>query len=414
MNNNNLSFVKNPDSLKEDHKMDDLFQIEKQKEFFENFLNSLDHSSIVGYLGRFGVGKSTLLHQIKKQREQEEGEIWINFEAWKFPERKELWDGFVLDFAKQVSNKLYKKCSNKIEGKQNDGKKVSLRIFSDLSGLSVLKNFNSFLEKTPAKRIFEIQDILNEAIKKIDKDIYIVAEDLDRSGSEGLFFLETLKQFIRDSLDFKHKIIVIAPISNEIFREEKSRDSLLKSIDYFYEFDFKVPDLINFQKNILKNDFCNELNRNQLNSFFKALFRDSSEIMTPRLLKLILRKADRNFIRQKRDGYNPDFRITIAMEASKYFKSDSAKTRYYFDDFKISEEITKSSIMESFLFIVFADKDTIATKNQDGKNMYYRPDVKFKFVDLTKTPEGEKEPWVIKNPHGNEKVYNLRKFYLDY
>jgi predicted KAP-like P-loop ATPase len=199
MNKNKVEgFIGNESLIKESHKMDDLFDVKEQKQSFEKFLDTLDNSAIAGYLGRFGAGKSTLLHQIKKEREKKQEEVWIDFDAWKFPERKELWDGFVLDFAKQIDKKLFNKVKKQIEGNDNRGKKAIFNTFSDLSGIKFLKNFESFFDKTPATRIFEIQDIINEAIEKLDKDIYIVAEDIDRSGKEGLFFLETLSQFLRD------------------------------------------------------------------------------------------------------------------------------------------------------------------------------------------------------------------------
>ncbi len=49
-----------------------------------------------------------------------------------------------------------------------------------------------------------MQDLLRDLIKKQNKDIYIIVEDIDRSGDAGVYFLETLQQFI-SSLDTQEK-----------------------------------------------------------------------------------------------------------------------------------------------------------------------------------------------------------------
>src|SRR5690606_1032944 len=93
-----------------------------------------------------------------------------------------------------------------------------------------------------ARRVDEIQEIFKEQIQKADTDLYVVLEDIDRSGDAGVFFLETLKQFVA-SLTTNKKFIVIVPISDASYY--KNLESYLKSIDYF---DFFVPENIKLGK----------------------------------------------------------------------------------------------------------------------------------------------------------------------
>ena len=111
-------------------------------------------------------------------------------------------------------------------------------------------------------------------------------------------------------------------------------DSYLKSIDYFEFFERGKIKLDNFVDEIFDNGlFTGELydnsdtyliwtgsnRRTQTISFFEGLFQVFPE-MSLRLLKLIIRKANLVFKEQTEDGHQPDFRVTLCIEASKYFK----------------------------------------------------------------------------------------------
>lgn len=78
--------------------------------------------------------------------------------------------------------------------------------------MAVIKNFNHFLHTSPAKRTFEIQKILLEQFSNIpEKKLFIIIEDIDRSGDSGIYFLETLSHFLKNEKIDK-KIICIIPI----------------------------------------------------------------------------------------------------------------------------------------------------------------------------------------------------------
>ena len=78
---------------------------------------------------------------------------------------------------------------------------------------------------SPAKRVFEFQEILTAIIKSQKKNIFIVIEDIDRSGDSGIFFLETLKHFLRNlEITVKHRVIAIVPIGDKSYRGDKYKD----------------------------------------------------------------------------------------------------------------------------------------------------------------------------------------------
>ena len=146
-------FIKNYDLIQEVCQVEDLLDFSETVSSFSKKLDSIERSSIIGLVGPFGSGKSTMLYQL--QCERKDSDIWINFDAWKYPDRKDLWEGFVLDFAEQIGSK--KKILGKVEGK--DVKSKAIDVVSNLGkGLSMwLPNVAGVLEvfKTlPAKRVF--------------------------------------------------------------------------------------------------------------------------------------------------------------------------------------------------------------------------------------------------------------------
>jgi ERCC4-type nuclease len=106
----------------------------------------------------------------------------FNFEAWKYPERKYLWENLILEMARQINPEKFDETLKVIEGKQHKDKSKLLEVVSDLPYLKAIKNFDYFLETSPATRTFQLQSIFENLLKSIDAEkIYIVVEDVDRA-----------------------------------------------------------------------------------------------------------------------------------------------------------------------------------------------------------------------------------------
>jgi len=228
------TFIKNHNLLKEDSHVEDLFDFSEVAKTFEKKLDSIPESSIIGLIGKFGMGKSTMLYNIQKKREKrKKDERWFEFDAWKYPERKDLWEGFILDFTKDVlSEKRFKKLTKEIEGNKYKGIKDLISVLSKglnlvLPGSNILENLNLLFHSSSIKRVFEFQrlflNVINEQIKEHIKNIFTIIEDIDRSGDRGIFFLETLNNFLKvTSKDNKlnKKVIIIVPIGTLSFHKK--------------------------------------------------------------------------------------------------------------------------------------------------------------------------------------------------
>jgi hypothetical protein len=251
-----------------------------------------------------------------------------------------------------------------LEGERNKDKKLaidtstkSVGIIGGVAslGLSIIlqpvldllgNTFKYFLDETPAKRVFQMQDVFKELLSEIKTDkIVFVLEDVDRSGQDGLFFLETFRQFL-SNLDTDKTIVVIVPISNESYYS--NLDTYLKCIDYV---EFYNKSLANDAFGTFVDSFYQETQNYEpklLTEFIANLYREYSD-MTLRKIKLILRQANINYIELTKLGYQPNPLICIAIQASKYIVIDSQSKRTRFQEWCSDNKINNGGAIVRFI-----------------------------------------------------------------
>ncbi len=148
------SFVKNHHYLKETHQVKDLLDFTPISSKCLNELRNIRHSSLYAVFGAYGSGKGTMLHQLASKPEQ--NTFWFQFDAWKFPERKHLWEGFVLEFVRQCDPALFEKVRRNIDGEHNKDWRALISVIARganhfLTGLGFLENFNMLFNTSPSK-----------------------------------------------------------------------------------------------------------------------------------------------------------------------------------------------------------------------------------------------------------------------
>lgn len=363
-------FIRDEEMLEETYKVGDKFGFDELVKQLRIKLYNIKSSSIVGYVGAFGSGKSTALHHLHESidKNTEAGTVlWLNFDAWKYPERKGLWEGLVLDVAEQIGE--LENAKKKIDGD------VSLaNIVTGLGGVivntatvatgggvplgsgqatksligTIMEKFGYTLGTSPATRVFEIQSVLRELLNsKKEKNIFIVAEDVDRAGQEGLYFLETLHHFIKNNCKDK-RIIVLAPIGEDAYKRQEKQTSYNKCLDFVFKFDPGRLDFKEFVQELMDGGTFTEAEKMhndlplwvaQINEMLRFA---ASHGLTIRDIKTILRNANAIYINQIVDKRSVDPRVTLLWEISKYVVRPETGTPL-FSRFGIGYKVTAQS-----------------------------------------------------------------------
>lgn len=399
-------FIKEHSFLEEDYRIIDLFDFSKIIKSFGDKLTSITKNSVIGLVGKFGSGKSTMLYQIYKDKSEDDEEKWINFDAWKYPDRNDLWEGFVLDFADQIGER--KRVRARIEGKGTKSKVIDVatdilsEITDRLPDLNFIEKFTDVFKRSPATRVFEIQEILKGLITKVNKDLYIIVEDIDRSGDKGMFFLETLRHFIKEN-KFDKKIVIIVPIGDEALKEKS--DPYAKCLDYY--FDFQASD-IKFNQ-FITNVFAKEAVESdgnfvpQIDLLFRNLIR--SKGITPRDIKKIIRIANVEYQELIKDGKKWDIRLILNFIALRVLNEKTGS--HYVNDHKI----IGSSVLNYSVLIWIANTDRVLTERELVN--YISVSLPIYVVEEELANHIYYDTHDRYNDHGSRGAYYLSKKYLD-
>lgn len=250
-----MKLFTNPELLEERPSRQDMLEYGDEIDSVKRRVDALikrNKHSIVAYLGDFGVGKSSVLGQVEEKSNEYH---WMTFEMWRYANRNELWDAFVIGVIAQLTKgKDEYDVADLIDGQSLTLKQkfaewawvlylfAALSFMSLVIWLSVKSSSNPFLESyfkyaapviitillvlglgkllsidviskaKPIKRVFELEAALLSKLKRIKKPLVIIVEDADRSGEDGFVFLETLNYFLKRSELVKARpIIVISP-----------------------------------------------------------------------------------------------------------------------------------------------------------------------------------------------------------
>lgn len=363
-----MKIIKDLKYIREDYKVNEgLIEFETNK--IKDELAQIEDSSIVALVGAYGAGKSTTLYNISLE-DVDKSHRWFQFDAWRYPERKGLWDGLIIELAKEIG--IEHKASRKIDGNKSiigkwggivgelfsqfgeslpkaEINKITLDPKITEGAAKVSDKASSIFGRSPAKRAYELERILADVLLSVkEKTIYIVAEDVDRSGSDGIHFLETLNYFIKNNeqlISSNKKIVVIAPISDKIYADMDKRESLYKCIDIFIEYKPLIKSSTAFLKNIfteealgkiLEEDGLRQLGN--IEGFINTLIETESFQINIRKLKLIFRHTNQKYLELLKTEENVDWRAVLVIEAMR-FAEDGAHARSLLAEAKQSRKI---------------------------------------------------------------------------
>ncbi|MBP8689199.1 hypothetical protein KBH77_02505 [Patescibacteria group bacterium] len=407
-------FIKNTKLLEETSKVPDSMEWLDIRKTILQKVSTIRKSSMIAIIGPFGSGKSTMLDKIEKEISNNKN-FWFNFEAWKYPERENLWENFIYDFA--ISSKVITKedVFKIIHGELRGGKKIIKRILMLLTSIAKLDYvgtlFTENLKEYPVTRINDYQKLLDTVVYKLNKPIFITIEDIDRSGDYGIFFLETLKNYLAKT-SFKKRILFLIPINTKNYNEEI--EGYLKIIDYFQFFNPPYVNFLKFVDDYLRDDLKTPNNHLVLAEFLSQYFIQHPDF-TLRKLKLILRQANIIYKNQLSDDKHPDWRLTLCAEIMKFTPITTDSNITYYESISIHKGLPTNNIFSAYIEAIRKNSSTILDTEKELLQPYY------KILTIPKNPNTQAEdyisvPWVGKSgyPRMNEDAIYLEDFYFKY
>lgn len=340
----------------------DLFDFKSPIEKYNKIIDSMMNKSVLAIKGYYGSGKSTMLNLLKNGRAKTNAnEKWILFDSWKYSNKDNLWEGFLLDLinnfegSKGVKNIIKKidahktkirKISELADNPINSIKKLGALISSVMTGNpflgkaidifpdNVLSKITSTLDDNyPIKRDIELQNLITEILNQSEfMSFVIIIEDIDRSDDSGVFFLETLKYFITNTNIHKN-IKIVVPVSPEFIEpnniDVNHNDEFFSKIKLEYEKIFDYVESFHIKDINIKSYVKVFINENQIDlkpeqkkiycdqlmEFFNEVLKNESKI-TIRSIKKIFAKA--NYIYSICNIEEKDFRIILALSFYDY------------------------------------------------------------------------------------------------
>ena len=261
------------DILSENHRDTDLFDWWCYVDKFTDKIKLFKKNTIMWFIGDFWNWKSTFLNQVIKKVDKDIK--WIEFNARKYPDRKDLWENFILECAISINKSEFYEVLSKIDWTKWWDKKKLIELWSEflstitnIKAFDHIKHFGHFFNDTPVKRVFQLELTLKEILSKIEEPIInIIIEDIDRSGDSWIYFLETLHYFINENEIAAKLINIIVPIWSTKYRE--NLDHYGKCLDIVHDFKTNFLKFDWFIKELFDDSIIND-NRlfSQLCSFF--------------------------------------------------------------------------------------------------------------------------------------------------
>lgn len=337
--------------------------------------------------------------------------MWIHFDAWKYPDRSNLWEGFVLDFVHQYDEDLFEPILKMIEGTNGSlGKAMTKGAVSivPIVGKGLEHVLAHFTATSPSKRVFEIQSILQELLRTEKRRIYIVTEDADRSGAAGIYFIETLNQFLKN-FPVNIEVKVFIPIAKKSFNSPEQHDSYIKVLDIVEHFSLTSRDMEKFVKTVFNPDIL------QIANYEHYLIEWTQRLMnvfglTIREVKFILRNSEIRFQKLLQKNHAPDPMVVYLLESSRLLSLSAGSDVFLYDNIVEARRIPHDTEIARFIFAIGQDTtldNIIANLNAASPPVLFQGDILF---DAPITAANERTLTAL--PIQDNQKYRLPSFYV--
>lgn len=356
------NLIKYQDELEEDYRSKDLLnRNENIIDYSINKLDKIQKSWIIWLIWPFWCWKTTFINQIiESESKIDSWSKWLNFDAWKYPDRKDLRENFILDMAQNLDKKGEDAVVNKLKWQATSVFEAILNDWWEYID-KFIPNIRKYLFNREKRELSLIESLLKEILIalhvwenwKIIPTIYIVIEDIDRSWDAWVYFLQTLNYFLKNiNLWEWLKVVAIATVWSIEYRW--NLNSYLKCIDYIHYFPIQKIDYKPMLKYFLDEKCCDS----SLVDFINYIW-NHYEWFTPRVMKHVLRDlslALQELEINENDHLLLDKVLTIICVLSAKYLNVSWEKFTYLDKWKKEWIISENTFKSFFLSIVTHNK----------------------------------------------------------
>lgn len=325
-------FLKDENQMEEVFRTQDRFGFDNEISNLTNQIDNMKNKTILGYIWPFWSGKTTILNQIHKNKEKEVKRI--EFHAWKYPNRENLWENFVYEIAKEIWVEEAKKILLQIQGKPQNWTKAllidivnNIRFWNERIGISSFMDFILAHWKNNLDLVYTLLwKLLWKLFKNDNKEIYLIIEDIDRSGDKWIFFLETLQYFLTNECKEDIKIKVIVPLDKQIYYQNNREYLKIINITYMKSNNINILQRQRFANHLFSEDVCNRITLPFLWKILEYFFAGSiqTDDQTIRGIKHILKQMNieyKNQIKEKVSEQWLDLRLFLVSGLNNYYKN---------------------------------------------------------------------------------------------
>jgi|GEM_PF-976311 len=351
-----FTLLRDAKAADEDYRVKDLLNYGDKVSALGVKVENTPERALIGIVGEYGIGKSVMLNKYREHNASDSKKtVWIHFDAWKYPDRSALWEGFVLDFVEQYNNPLFESMRRIIDGEpvtKMDGVIEGSLEMIPVVGKGLGKIFTQFTATSPAKRVFQIQkifsDLLSDELRRPKpRRIYIEIEDADRSGIPGINFIETLSHFLRNFPVEGIEIKALIPIARLSFDDEINQRAYVKALDIVIDFEVTARDMSTFVETIFNKQITDKEDyKKYIVDWCQRLL--SVYNLTPRQIKFIIRGAEATFQTLRSESYSPDPLLVLLFESSKMIRNSNNGQSYY-NKYRQDNEISSSDPISLFI-----------------------------------------------------------------
>lgn len=318
---------------------DDLLDITQAKESLVNYIKYYhsEKSFVLGLVGEWGSGKTSLIKLAEKEVENENIKI-VNFDVWNLKDEESLFDGFYKLLLKTIGTN-----GNHLELRKNLNKYKKI-LFSYIKTNTsmpfddLIPDFNSDIET--------IKKEINKVIKKYDKELVIVIDDLDRMPSEKILFIMKLLKNIIDFNGVKYILCYDTTKLNNILKDSYS----INYVEKITNAQILVPEIDRVSFNVLLNS--------TINAIFKH-YKIEIDILDKELSNLLLKiSQDLNNMRSLIRFVN-----SMSLNINTLKKIDLYKTDFIgLEYLRVSNEKLYKYIYQNYMHFISKPSDSKTEK----------------------------------------------------